>query len=1415
MKQQSKLVSSVNLKRYMALIFSFLFLFTNLLPTSVLAKNQNYMSVYVKQGNSSYKVGQIFNPTDWTVEITEAGKKRKSYTVSEFVKMGGKVELDGKNIYNEKIPSKLSSNSATVKFTLPGTKGAYSATINVPDIQYGFSNEESINDHKKYDKDGSWYNDMKKDESYSNLTREEKRERYLRGTNTKEWTGMVADQAELSKFQNAKLISAWDVGSFKTVIKGEPIYVDGLRAKVQANGNTSNVIKGKDFSSVGLKVEPSVAPNKPFKLYVVDSHGRKAFVRVITPVALGENSNNDGRKPGDDVGPSSSIKYGAHTMSGSLVGNNGTNVTKLYWHSFPAKVGYKVGETADVYGATVVYNGRAYSDKEIPTAFNITIDTFKDVRGKKLAMKNGDIIAYARKAFNSPLKEEDKYITVAKDGDEAYQGIAVVKDNGLLEGGGEKWKIPNHYEANEINDVDADIKANIGDISKCIKTEITVKLNHELKIEDFLTGEPLPKGVGLSLGNDVDTSKPGQKEAKLIVVVNQTSAMDSIYSTVNVLDKDGNKVDSVDDPLAQDSPKSDDEIAKAKTPEEALGKDISQTLNDAGYSDQKTEPIFENGKQTGCKTTCTNPQTGKQVTCLQKIQSGGNCNKKGNCPPPATQPENNQPASQPENNQLENNQPENKQQPENSKSNDSQEQPQDDKEEKSDNSKQSENSRSSDKQPQSKDNSEKDDSKNSEKSENSATSDKQVQNSDNKESGSEAADSDNSARDYDNSKDSINKEESKSNSDKANKEDKKQKEQKSEEKQDSQKQDEKQEEQKDPGEQGSDGVQGPRQPADTQPPKDEKPNEEKPEERDKRIKDKYQACIEEGKELSVIDNVQLVDKNGNPVKLPGVDITVNYKGTSICQKDGSVKQSDDKTETGQTDKTGNYKLKEDKVYSPEVKVDKLPKDWTIISDIDKPKITGKTYNVYIDNPNYDPSIDPEKFAPGEAEKNKLKSNLESMKSILEQNPDLIKNQKELLDKIDKALEKLDNPNMTKEDTNDIADMVKDIKNDLENGLKDSNDTESNSKDNDNKQEKTSDNNKQEQPSDNNENIPPKKQDGNIGKMVENDPKKSKSPIKDLVDKAARNLKDNDGKEAEKEQQKEQQQKQQPEQQPEQPQQPPQDKPNSNPEENKNKENKNKENKNEENKNEENKKDDKSDKNKTSEKDPDELGFDMIQLKPGSTYMTKWKDGKMLDDQKVSLDSVPENKDGHIYAPIRFIAETLGVKVEWDNATKEITIVDGDRVVKVNTKTNKWTDNNGKSGEFKPPMYMKHVKGGDRSMLSLRAIGDVLGMSVGQDPDDEIYWDNKNKMMNINLKNKEKAKKEKQKQENNDNNKIEKELNMVGLSREMTPSDLSSLKKDNNDIEIKPESDGVTVIKDSIKYFYKNGSGNKLIFSSKN
>ena len=1413
MKQQSKSINGVNFKHYTAIILSFLFLITNLLPVSVLAKN-NYMSVYVNQGNSSFKVGQIFNPTDWTVVITESGKSRKTYSVSEFVKMGGKVELDGQNIYNERIPSKLSTNSAIVKFTIPGTRGAYSAQINVPDIQYGMKKEDSINDYKRYDKDGkTWYNTGKVDKLYSELTREEQQELYERGTNTKEWTGRYADSNEVTRFQNAKLVTAWDVGTFKTVIKGEPIPANGLRARVKLNGERSNVIKGKDFAAVGLRVEPSVAPGSPFKLYVVDSSGRRQFIRVITPVGVQDSkSDSSSRKPGDNI-PTGSIIYNSHTSAASIAGTNGTNVTKLYWHSFPARVGYKVGETAVVDGATVVYNGRPYSDKEIPKAFNVTIDTFEDIRGKKLAMENGDIIAYARKAFTEPLTEKDKYITVSKGGEEAYQTIAVVKDNGFFGNVGEqKWKLPNYRDAESINDVDAEVKAKIGDISKCYKTEITVKLNHELKIEDFLTDVPLPEGVALSIANDVDTSTPGQKEAKLVVVVNQTTVLDTVFSTVNVLDKDGNKVDSVDDALAPDDKKSDEEISNAKTPEDALGKTKSEALNDQGFTDQKTEPIMENGKCTGTKTTCTNPQTGQKVSCSQKISYGGNCNKKGNCPPPTQQPQNNQPQNnQPQDNQPQNNKPQDNQsqQPENNQPKDNKQsdsQPQDDKQSDSqpqDDKQQPSNSPSSDKQPSSKDSSDESESQQDGKeSQSSAASDKQSQNQDKKSSDSEAKDSENSARDYNTDNDAIDKPKEDSKPGKPAKEEDKKNESKNENK-DSQKQDEKQEEQKDPGEQGGPGEQGPRQPANTQPPK-----EEKPEERDKRIKDKYQACIEEGKELSAIDNVQLVDKNGNPVKLPGVDITVNYKGTSICQKDGSVKQSDDKTETGQTDKTGNYKLKEDKVYSPEVKVDKLPKDWTIISDIDKPKITGKTYNVYIDNPNYDPNIDPEKFAPGEAEKNKLIDNLKNMKSILEQNPNLTEDQKKIIDKIDKALKKLENPNMTKEDTKEVADIMEDIKKDLENELQK---VDEKSKDNVVRNDAAEKENAQSK-DDNNQ--PADEKDGHVRDVVKNDPSKNKNPLKDFADKAARSIKDNEGKEEQSNgnqdngQQNDKKTLNDAKKTNNNPQQPPAEDPNSKPKEdgkNKDQENKDQNNKEE---NKQDKKDDSKVKNKPKEKDPDELGFDTIQIRPGSTTMTKWKDGKVLEDQKIPLDAVAENKNGHIYAPIRSIAEALGVKVDWNNSTKEITIVDGDRVVKVNTKTNKWTDNNGKSGEFKPPMYMKPVKGGDRSMLSLRAIGDILGMSVGQDPSDQIYWDNKNKVMNISIKNGEKAKKEQKKKENNESNKKERELNTVGLSQKMTLKDIRALRDEDKNMSLDfPNDDEAVIIKNSYKYKYKKTSNN--------
>jgi hypothetical protein len=43
------------------------------------------------------------------------------------------------------------------------------------------------------------------------------------------------------------------------------------------------------------------------------------------------------------------------------------------------------------------------------------------------------------------------------------------------------------------------------------------------------------------------------------------------------------------------------------------------------------------------------------------------------------------------------------------------------------------------------------------------------------------------------------------------------------------------------------------------------------------------------------------------------------------------------------------------------------------------------------------------------------------------------------------------------------------------------------------------------------------------------------------------------------------------------------------------------------------------------------------------------------EKVITMDVAPFMKDGRTFVPIRFIAETLGKKVEWNNDTQEFTI----------------------------------------------------------------------------------------------------------------------------------------------------------------
>lgn len=65
----------------------------------------------------------------------------------------------------------------------------------------------------------------------------------------------------------------------------------------------------------------------------------------------------------------------------------------------------------------------------------------------------------------------------------------------------------------------------------------------------------------------------------------------------------------------------------------------------------------------------------------------------------------------------------------------------------------------------------------------------------------------------------------------------------------------------------------------------------------------------------------------------------------------------------------------------------------------------------------------------------------------------------------------------------------------------------------------------------------------------------------------------------------------------------------------------------------------------------------ITVTSGDTVITVYigSDTAYIGDAAVTLDCTPFIQDGVSYAPVRFIAEALGAKVEWDATSKQITI----------------------------------------------------------------------------------------------------------------------------------------------------------------
>lgn len=113
---------------------------------------------------------------------------------------------------------------------------------------------------------------------------------------------------------------------------------------------------------------------------------------------------------------------------------------------------------------------------------------------------------------------------------------------------------------------------------------------------------------------------------------------------------------------------------------------------------------------------------------------------------------------------------------------------------------------------------------------------------------------------------------------------------------------------------------------------------------------------------------------------------------------------------------------------------------------------------------------------------------------------------------------------------------------------------------------------------------------------------------------------------------------------------------------------------------------------------------------GSTKLIKNINGVEAD---VNMDVAPFIRDGRTMLPLRYIAEALGFKVDWDRATRTVTLTDKEFKVQIPVETNKIIVNGSTYYSDANPVLRN-----GRTMLPVANIARALGLKDGTD----ILWD---------------------------------------------------------------------------------------------
>ena len=105
---------------------------------------------------------------------------------------------------------------------------------------------------------------------------------------------------------------------------------------------------------------------------------------------------------------------------------------------------------------------------------------------------------------------------------------------------------------------------------------------------------------------------------------------------------------------------------------------------------------------------------------------------------------------------------------------------------------------------------------------------------------------------------------------------------------------------------------------------------------------------------------------------------------------------------------------------------------------------------------------------------------------------------------------------------------------------------------------------------------------------------------------------------------------------------------------------------------------------------------------------------VYDGKEISFDVEPEIINNRVMVPMRAVFEAFGAKVKWSNAEKKVTAKKKSKTVEMTIGSTEMTKND-ETYEFDTAPVI--IDG--RTLVPIRAIGEMLGVDVEWEPEEKI------------------------------------------------------------------------------------------------